>query len=173
MVVDGRTGRKRCDHAPLCETPITAENDSDEHLIPNALGGRRKVSGFLYRDCNSRTGEAWDAWRLNFFLFCLLLDVARERGEPPNLSVVTSAAKRLTIGPNRTLYLSAPGDCSARPPSDEGPSAEPPSGCLPHRWSTSARSLRGLRRPLKRQIQMMDAGLTVTRMLSRSPQRVR
>jgi hypothetical protein len=53
----------------LCETAITAENDSDEHLIPNALGGRRKVSGFLYRDCNSRTGEAWDAWRLNFFLF--------------------------------------------------------------------------------------------------------
>jgi hypothetical protein len=39
----------------------------------------------------------------------LLLDVARERGEPPNLSVVTGAAERLTIGPNRTLSLSAPG----------------------------------------------------------------
>ena len=68
MVVDGPTGRKRCDDAPLCETSITAENDSDEHLIPNALGGRRKVSGFLHRDCNSRTGEASDAWQLNFFL---------------------------------------------------------------------------------------------------------
>ena len=45
----------------LCEIAITAESDSDEHLIPNALGGRRKVSGFLCRDCNSRTGETWDA----------------------------------------------------------------------------------------------------------------
>jgi 5-methylcytosine-specific restriction endonuclease McrA len=36
----------------LCENTITAETESEEHLIPNALGGRKKVSGFLCRDCN-------------------------------------------------------------------------------------------------------------------------
>ena len=94
----------------LCETTITAENASDEHLIPNALGGRRKVSGFLCRACNSRTGDTWDAALADQLLpLCLLLDVARERGEPPGLRVVTSAGERLTIGPKGTLSRSAPG----------------------------------------------------------------
>lgn len=102
----------------LCEIAITAENDSDEHLVLNALGGRRKVSGFLCRDCNSRTGETWDAALAEQLLpLCLLLDVARERGEPPSLRVVTSASERLTIGPNGTLSRSAPGFRAAPSPS--------------------------------------------------------
>jgi HNH endonuclease len=93
----------------LCEATITAENDSEEHLIPNALGGRRKVSGFLCRDCNSATGDSWDAELAEQLLpLCLLLDILRERGEPPGLRVATSAGERLTIGPNGTLARSAP-----------------------------------------------------------------
>jgi HNH endonuclease len=46
--VGGAEAMRAC---ALCETTITAENDSDEHLIPNALGGRRKASGFLCRAC--------------------------------------------------------------------------------------------------------------------------
>ena len=93
----------------LCEAPITAENDSEEHLIPNALGGRRKVSGFLCRGCNSATGESWDAALAEQLLpLCLLLDISRRRGDPPGLRVVTTAGERLTIRSKGTLVRSAP-----------------------------------------------------------------
>jgi hypothetical protein len=93
----------------LCENTITAETDSEEHLIPNALGGRKKVSGFLCSDCNSRTGDSWDAALAAQLLpLCLLMDISRERGEPPTLRVETTAGERLTIGPNGSLSLSSP-----------------------------------------------------------------
>jgi hypothetical protein len=107
------------DRRTLAEATITAENDSEEHLIPNALGGRRKVSGFLCRDCNSATGESWDAEVAEQLLpLCLLLDISRERGDPPGLRVVTSAGERLTIGPSGTLARSAP--VFTRTPSPSG-----------------------------------------------------
>lgn len=103
----------------LCEATITAETDSEEHLIPNALGGRRKVSGFICRDCNSAGGESWDAELAEQLLpLCLLLDISRERGDPPTLKVVTSAGERLTIRPNGTLARSAP--VFTRTPSPSG-----------------------------------------------------
>jgi hypothetical protein len=102
----------------LCEATITVGNDSEEHLIPNALGGRRKVSGFLCRDCNSATGDTWDAELAKQLLpLCLLLDVVRERGDPPGLRVETSAGERLTIGPNGALTRSAPVFTQAPSPS--------------------------------------------------------
>jgi HNH endonuclease len=103
----------------LCEATITAENYSQEHLIPNALGGRRKVSGLLCRDCNSATGESWEAELAKQLLpLCLLLNISRERGDPPGLRVETSAGERLTIGPNGTLTPSAP--VFTRTPSPSG-----------------------------------------------------
>jgi hypothetical protein len=93
----------------LCENTITAETESEEHLIPNALGGRKKVSGFLCRDCNSRTGDSWDAALAAQLLpLCLLMDISRERGEPPPLKVETTAGERLSIGPNGSPSLSSP-----------------------------------------------------------------
>jgi hypothetical protein len=93
----------------LCESTITEETDSEEHLIPNAIGGRKKVSGFLCRKCNSTAGDSWDAELARQLLpLCLLLDVSRERGDPPSLRVETTAGERLTIGPNGVLSLSSP-----------------------------------------------------------------
>jgi hypothetical protein len=103
----------------LCETTISAESGSEEHLIPNALGGRRKASGFLCRHCNSATGESWDAELAKQLLpLCLLFDISRERGDPPGLRVETSAGERLTLGPNGTLARSAP--VFTRTPSPSG-----------------------------------------------------
>lgn len=46
----------------ICETPITeqADNDTNEHILLQALGGRRCVRGFICRPCNSHAGETWD-----------------------------------------------------------------------------------------------------------------
>jgi hypothetical protein len=93
----------------LCESTITEETDSEEHLIPNAIGGRKKVSGFLCRKCNSTAGDSWYAELARQLLpLCLLMDVSRERGDPPSLRVETTAGERLTIGPNGVLPFRRP-----------------------------------------------------------------
>jgi hypothetical protein len=45
----------------ICDTLITPENDSREHIILNALGGRRTVPQFICKPCNNTTGHSWDA----------------------------------------------------------------------------------------------------------------
>jgi len=45
----------------LCGVMITSENDSQEHVIPRSIGGRKTISGFLCRPCNNRSGQTWDA----------------------------------------------------------------------------------------------------------------
>lgn len=71
-------------------------DDSGEHIVPNAIGGRRKVKGFLCRDCNGSAGAKWDAElarQLN--PISNLLNIKRERGAPPALVVETTRGQRL------------------------------------------------------------------------------
>jgi hypothetical protein len=67
----------------ICGTQITPENDSREHIILNAIGGRRTVSGFICGPCNSTAGHSWDATlakQLN--PFSLFFDISRQDGVP-------------------------------------------------------------------------------------------
>jgi len=45
----------------ICECALTAAKDSEEHVIPNAIGGRWKMRGILCRSCNNTSGVTWDA----------------------------------------------------------------------------------------------------------------
>ena len=68
-------------HCGICNELLTDENDSKEHVIPNALGGRRVVRGFLCRPCNNRAGSEWDAPLITALQhFSILLGVRRTRG---------------------------------------------------------------------------------------------
>src|SRR4051812_23932168 len=83
-----------------CACVIDEGNDTDEHVIPNSIGGRLKVRGFICLACNSHTGETWDAVlakQSNFF--CHFFGVARERGEPPSQPIETTAGEKLLIQP--------------------------------------------------------------------------
>ncbi len=65
----------------LCGVELTPENDSGEHLIPNSIGGRRKVFGAFCIPCNSTTGSLWDAEVARQLQFLSLkLGVLRDRG---------------------------------------------------------------------------------------------
>lgn len=44
-----------------CDRSIDDAVDSSEHILLQALGGRKQVRGFICRSCNSRTGQDWDA----------------------------------------------------------------------------------------------------------------
>ena len=80
----------------LCGNPFGDRDDSREHIIPNAIGGRMKIAGFLCRDCNSRTGREWDS-ELGRQLNPLsnMLGIKRERGSPPAMVVDTLDGRQL------------------------------------------------------------------------------
>ncbi|MFK4447479.1 hypothetical protein ABH944_007783 [Caballeronia udeis] len=88
----------------LCDDPIALKGDSGEHIIPNSIGGRRKVWGFVCRDCNSRAGDSWDVeiWR-QFSHIALMHGVDRDRGEVPAVLVKTVSGKQLMLLPDGSL----------------------------------------------------------------------
>jgi len=68
----------------LCGIAIDDNNNTKEHIIPNAIGGRKKIKGFICKDCNNRSGEEWEkelAAQLN--PLSLFFHVQRERGDAP------------------------------------------------------------------------------------------
>lgn len=81
----------------LCDEHITPANNSDEHIFPNAIGGKRVVTDFLCVKCNNSTGHRWDAelvrqlnqWTIFFDV------VGRRKGPPPALRIETSAGEKL------------------------------------------------------------------------------
>lgn len=67
----------------VCYNEITPANETDEHIIINAAGGRLKSKELICRECNSEFGEDIDnvlAKQLNNLANMLM--VKRHRGEP-------------------------------------------------------------------------------------------
>jgi hypothetical protein len=82
----------------LCDACITAENDSWEHVIPNAIGGKKKIHNFICNSCNNSTGHRWDAElarQLNSL--SLLLGITRERGMPPSQVFESTTGGKYTL----------------------------------------------------------------------------
>ncbi|WP_456432365.1 HNH endonuclease [Nitratifractor sp.] len=67
----------------ICDTELTPENKTDEHIIINAAGGRLKSKELICKKCNSNFGEKIDsklAKQLNFMANMLM--IKRHRGKP-------------------------------------------------------------------------------------------
>lgn len=82
----------------LCDVEITDGLDSKEHIIPNSIGGRKKVKGFICNQCNNKTGSQWDtelARQLN--PLSLIFHIKRERGEPPSQNFDATNGEKLTL----------------------------------------------------------------------------
>jgi HNH endonuclease len=82
----------------LCDTQITSANDSAEHLILNALGGFRKVNGFICKSCDDVAGHKWDAElaaQLNGL--CHFFAIERERGSIPPETINTTAGETFKL----------------------------------------------------------------------------
>ncbi len=48
----------RVNQCPLCDRPLDV---SSEHIIPQAIGGKKGVTGFICNACNNDTGSKWDS----------------------------------------------------------------------------------------------------------------
>ncbi len=99
-----------------CEIELTPENKSEEHIIPQAIGGVLRSKNLLCRTCNSKFGETIDsALSKALESFTALLAVRRERkAELPEL-------KNLKAGNGKMYHLK---DGRIPVPAKEPPSLE-------------------------------------------------
>ena len=70
----------------LCSNELTKTR---EHIIPESMGGKKTVVGFICKDCNSRTGHDWDAAVHRFESWKFLLT--------PNLRVNPQRGNRIRV----------------------------------------------------------------------------
>ena len=69
-----------------CGKELNKANKSDEHVIPNALGGKLKSDNLLCKDCNSILGsECDDLLTKQFAFFSQFLLIKRQRGKNPGV----------------------------------------------------------------------------------------
>ncbi len=74
-----------------CKEVLTTENESVEHIIPNAIGGRLKSKELLCKKCNSLLGEQVDSKFCNSLSpLSGFLDIQRERGTNPDIKNIKS-----------------------------------------------------------------------------------
>lgn len=68
-----------------CYAELVTENMSEEHVIPNALGGRLSSRRLLCRPCNSGLGQEVDVALIDVLnVFAVLGNIRRDRGKPPS-----------------------------------------------------------------------------------------
>ncbi|MFM2477350.1 HNH endonuclease [Celerinatantimonas sp. MCCC 1A17872] len=92
---------------PICSKPIV--QDSEEHVIPNAIGGRKKVSGFICDPCNNKTGKTWDVALCSQFAdLCLFFGIKRERGKVPAQIFDTVDGNKIRVLPDGGMEHTRP-----------------------------------------------------------------
>lgn len=94
----------------LCDVLISEKNQTEEHVIPQAIGGRLKIKNFICRPCNNKFGHSWDfilADQLAFF--STSLNIKREK-KLPNYLVKTLDGKEYLKQPNGDFLLVRPID---------------------------------------------------------------
>ena len=104
--MSGEASGQRC---VVCDESISAHNDSREHVMPEAIGGRVAVKGFICRTCNNGTGHTWDAKLASqLHPLRLMFGVQRQRGSTPGLAITTTAGEDLVITADGPLTLARP-----------------------------------------------------------------
>lgn len=93
----------------FCDVEISPSNDSGEHIIPNAIGGRKKIRGFICKKCNSTTGSLWDIdLSSQFGWFSLIFRIKRQRGNVQPVDVTTCDGRNLKMQADGSFILAAP-----------------------------------------------------------------
>lgn len=70
----------------VCKIELTKDNETEEHILLNSIGGRLKSKKIICKGCNSMFGSDIDhqlSKQLN--PIANLLDIRRDRGEPQNI----------------------------------------------------------------------------------------
>ncbi len=85
-----------------CDKPLNEENESEEHFIPNSIGGHTISKKLLCRICNSKLAPL-DASLANLLnIFMVLLNPRRDKGNIPLINAKNIHTKE-------DVYLNADG----------------------------------------------------------------
>lgn len=93
----------------LCNVLITKENNSKEHIIPNAIGGKKKILNFICVDCNNKSGNEWESdltEQLSFL--CTYFGIKRDRGNVQSHIVTTTVGDKLQLNANASMKIYEP-----------------------------------------------------------------
>ena len=78
-------------------------------MIHNAIGGRKRVTGFICRTCNSISGSKWDAELVRQVApLSSLLGISRQRGNAPPYTFPTYSGAGVTLNPDGRMTPSKP-----------------------------------------------------------------
>ena len=93
----------------FCAKHLTESNASKEHVIPNAIGGRKTINNFICVDCNNSTGANWDKELVSQLRpLCTMLNINRDRGSNRAFVVETINDKKLLIRPDGSMTIAQP-----------------------------------------------------------------
>jgi hypothetical protein len=93
----------------LCDKEITEENDTKEHLIPNAIGGRRKIKEFICESCNNISGGIWESeLAKQFNPLSLFFGIRREREKVPSQLFETTGGDKLKLNFDGSMDIEKP-----------------------------------------------------------------
>lgn len=93
----------------ICGRNISPDDDSEEHVLPSAIGGRRTVRGFLHKDCNNRSGHTWDAaLEKQLRPLALHFGIKRQSGRTLRMAVTTSAGENFLLNAGGRLEMTRP-----------------------------------------------------------------
>ncbi len=96
-------------YCALCDIRLDDTNDSREHIIPNAIGGRKSIRKFICRQCNNTTGATWDnqlATQLQ--PLCTMLDIRRGRGKNQPTAIQSVKGEKLSLRPDGSMTIQKP-----------------------------------------------------------------
>jgi hypothetical protein len=93
----------------ICGDKIRPDNDSWEHVLLEAIGGRLRVKELLHESCNNESGRTWDAELAKQLRpLALFFGVKRQSGRTPRLAITTTAGEELILRPNGQLAMAKP-----------------------------------------------------------------
>jgi hypothetical protein len=99
----------------ICDTVFDVSNSSEEHVIPNSIGGRLVVNDFICRTCNSTKGDTWDLAIAQYFNpLCIHFKITRDRGTPPYTIIERQNGEKLrkyhdgSLSSDRPVYKEIP-----------------------------------------------------------------
>ena len=92
-----------------CGNRLADDTSTKEHVVLNAIGGRKTVTGFICNDCNHETGTTWDAElarQLN--PLSLLLGISRQRKGVPSQVFPTSSGGKIQLRSDGRMTIGEP-----------------------------------------------------------------
>ena len=103
----------------FCESELSPHNNHKEHVIPNALGGRKRIRGFICSDCNHKYGAEWDSeLARQFSTVCLYLLIKRDRKSVRSQTFLHVTGDEIIVHPDGYITYARPKHTQTRNPLD-------------------------------------------------------